>query len=94
MIHFFYILFSASSDTFYIGETCDVDFRLHRHNSHVYKGGFTKIATDWEVVLSYQCNNKSDALYLESFVKRMKSRKFIQKNMDDNTILTDIISKR
>ena len=39
---------------------------------------FTKIANDWEVKLLLNCDNKENAKYLEAFIKRMKSKKFIK----------------
>ena len=93
MIHFLYILYSASKEKYYIGETSDVDFRLNLHNSHAFKNSFTKISDDWVVALQFECD-KSEALYLESFIKRMKSKKFIQKIIQNQNILSDIILKK
>ena len=47
-----------------------------------------------EYVLQMKCNNKEDALYLEKYIKRMKSRKFVQKIIDTPKILEDILLKR
>ncbi|MFH6961600.1 GIY-YIG nuclease family protein [Flavobacterium plurextorum] len=71
-MHYLYILYSTSSQKFYIGETNDVDERILKHRNHFYSNSFTKIANDWEIVLTFMCNNKEEALYLESFIKRMK----------------------
>ncbi|MFT6836483.1 MAG: putative endonuclease, partial [Sediminicola sp.] len=38
--------------------------------------------------------SKDDALYLERFIKRMKSRIFIQKIIDNPHILMDILNKK
>ena len=94
MIHFLYILHSKSKDKYYIGETSDVHFRLNLHNTHSFKNSFTKIAEDWTIALQFECKDKDDALYLEAFIKRMKSKKFIQKIIEDQNILTDIILKK
>ncbi|MEO8516560.1 MAG: GIY-YIG nuclease family protein [Flavobacterium sp.] len=94
MTHFLYILFSKSKDKYYIGETSDVDFRLNLHNSHNFKNNFTKIADDWSVVLQFECYDKNDALYLEAFIKRMESKKFILKIIDNKDILLDILAKK
>ena len=94
MIHFLYILHSKSKDKYYIGETPNVDFRLELHNSHSFKNSFTKIAEDWTIALQFECKDKKDALYLEAFIKRMKSKKFIQKIIDNPAILSDIILKK
>lgn len=54
MKHYLYILHSNSTNKYYIGETSDVSFRLNLHNSHEFKGSFTKIASDWEVKLIFE----------------------------------------
>jgi len=64
-----------------------------KHNNHLYEGYFTKIAEDWEVVLSFECSSKSQSLLLEKFIKRMKSKIFIQKIVENPKILDEIISK-
>ncbi|MBL7933482.1 MAG: GIY-YIG nuclease family protein [Bacteroidia bacterium] len=46
-MHFFYILYSKSSDTYYIGETEDLGLRVTQHNSGKYAGAFTTRASDW-----------------------------------------------
>lgn len=95
MEHFLYILFSKSKDSFYIGESHNVEERLVKHNTHVYNPKcFTKIANDWEIALKYPCKSKEDALYVERYIKRMKSKKFILKIIDNHDILTDILQKR
>ena len=52
------------------------------------------MADDWEFVLLYECKAKEDAVYLEKFVKRMKSKKFIQKVIKNPQFLTEILNKR
>ena len=93
-MHYLYILFSEKLNRFYVGETSNVEKRLIMHNQHVYKNSFTKSASDWVIHLSKKYNNKNDALYIEKFIKRMKSRKFIEKIINDNEILDDILTKR
>ncbi|SEP75637.1 GIY-YIG nuclease family protein [Flavobacterium urocaniciphilum] len=94
MRHFLYILYSSSTNKFYIGETSDVTFRLNLHNTHEFKGSFTKIASDWEIKLSFENEQKSNILYLEKFIKKMKSKVFIQKIIENPEILNDILSKK
>jgi len=93
-MHFLYIIYSLSTNTYYVGETHNTDARLVKHNEHTYSGGFSKIANDWDVVLNFECRSKDDALFLEKFIKRMKSRKFITKVIKDPSILTDILQNR
>ncbi|CAM3559362.1 GIY-YIG nuclease family protein [Flavobacterium chungbukense] len=93
-MHYLYILYSNSSQKFYIGETKNIHERIFKHQNHFYSNSFTKIADDWEVVLTFSCNTKDDALYLENFIKRMKSKIFNNKVIANPSILEDILSKR
>ena len=94
MRHYFYILYSKHLDRFYYGETHDIDRRVVKHNSGYYASGYSSKASDWQLRLSYRCASRSDALYLESFVKRMRNRKFTLKVISDPEILGSILSKR
>jgi putative endonuclease len=89
-MYFLYIVYSKSQDWFYTGETLDLNYRLELHNTHQFKGSYTKIASDWAFVLQHECSSKTGALYLERFIKRMKSRKFIEKIIKDPDILVSI----
>ncbi|BDU24519.1 MULTISPECIES: GIY-YIG nuclease family protein [unclassified Flavobacterium] len=93
-MHYLYILYSKSSQKFYIGETNNINERVIKHNNHSYSNSFTKIANDWEIVLTFNCNDRDEALYLERFIKRMKSKTFNDKIINDPSILKDILSKR
>jgi putative endonuclease len=92
-MHHLYILYSKSADRYYIGETHDLAARIILHNSHAYEGSFSKIASDWKVVLDFETENRTEALSLEKFIKKMKSKKFILKIIANPEILLDILSK-
>jgi len=77
-MHYLYIIFSNSLNKFYVGESHNIKERLQKHNSHTYKGAFTKITDDWQIALSKKCDTKDDALFLEALIKRMKSKKLRQ----------------
>src|SRR5690606_13624846 len=91
-MHYLYILYSKSTDRFYVGQSSDVLSRLDLHNTHHFKGAFTKIASDWEIAMTFPCTQKKDALFLERFVKRMKSKAFIRKVIAHPEILTAILA--
>ncbi len=93
-MHFLYIIFSESLDRYYVGETHNIDERLQKHKNHSYKGGFTKSANDWKLVLINECLSRNDALFLEKFIKRMKSKIFIKRVIQDSNILSDILNKK
>ena len=92
-MHYLYIIYSKKLGKFYIGETPNVLIRLKLHNTHHFAKSFTKSATDWEVKLAFECVNKVNALFLEKFIKRMKSKKFIEKIIDNPLMLKDILEK-
>ena len=93
-MHFLYIIYSKTSDKYYVGETHNIEERILKHNAHQYKNAFSKIAQDWETKLTKQLKSKEEAVFLERFIKRMKSRKFILKIIDNPDILDDILKKR
>lgn len=77
-MHHCYILFSASRDKFYIGETGDLEARLAQHNLHFFKGAATTIASDWIIYLTFPFENRAKAKAFEKFPKSMKSRKIFK----------------
>ncbi|HQX03081.1 MAG TPA: GIY-YIG nuclease family protein [Flavobacterium sp.] len=94
MSHFVYILFSKTTSKYYIGETHNVDERVKNHNQHNYLNSYSKIANDWELAFCFECSDRNNALYLEKFIKKMKSRLFIQKIIANPEILSDILSEK
>lgn len=94
MPHFLYILHSKSNSKYYVGETHDIQERILKHNQHLYSNSFTKIANDWQLVLTFNCIDRNDALYLEKFIKKMKSKVFVDKIILNPEILNDLLSKK
>jgi putative endonuclease len=80
---YLYILYSKCVNKYYVGITTDLpEIRLNKHNTSHYKNQFTSIADDWEIKLSFACVDVKIARKMEQYVKRMKSRKFINKLID------------
>ncbi len=77
MSHYCYILYSADLNSFYVGETEDLDERLSQHRAGFYKQSYTKRASDWEVWLSIECKDRVQARKIESYIKGMKSKKYL-----------------
>ncbi len=92
-MHFLYIIYSIKLNTFYVGESLNVNNRLQQHNQHYFKRNFTKSTDDWILKLSYKCKSKKEALFLEKFIKRMKSKIFIEKIIGNPEILKNILVK-
>ena len=76
-MHFVYIIFSPSFHRFYVGESVDPSTRLIQHNSHFFKSASTSFTNDWTIVLTFSVPNRSSARIVESYIKSMKSKKFI-----------------
>jgi putative endonuclease len=79
-----YILHSASANKFYIGETEDLLVRLENHLNKTFKGAYTVQASDWILVWQLKCANRLQARDIEGFIKKMKSKKFIQSLINSN----------
>ena len=72
-----YILYSPQIDRFYIGQTEDIESRLQLHRQKSFKTSFTAKTDDWELFLLVECSSRTQAILIESHIKRMKSRLYI-----------------
>ena len=90
MMFYTYILYSSKLDRYYVGTTDHVDRRVNEHNSAYYKNAYTSKGIPWELKLSIPCANSSEAYRLETFIKKMKSRVFIEKMVSDNELVEGI----
>jgi len=79
-MHFIcYIIFSKTLNRYYIGYTSGIKERLKLHNNGHFGGkSYTSRSKDWEVYLLIPCPTIEQAVSIESRIKRMKSRKYIE----------------
>lgn len=77
-IHYVYVLFSESTQKFYVGETINIDERLLKHNSGAYSHAFTSQANDWTIQTAIECKNRVIALKIEKHIKSMKSKMYLK----------------
>jgi len=79
-VNFFcYILYSKSINRYYVGYTSDIEERLKIHNTGSFgKRFYTYKASDWEVFLVIPSKTIEQAVFVESRIKKMKSRKYIE----------------
>jgi putative endonuclease len=82
MNFFVYILYSKKADRFYIGQTEDPDKRFDLHQSKFFQQSYTRISNDWIMVFSLSCMNRTQAILIEQFIKKQKSKVFIQRLID------------
>ncbi len=81
-MYYLYILHSVSADKYYVGITDDYTRRLKEHNT-TDRNTFTKKYRPWVIAAVFQCGESlSEALKIERFVKRQKSKKFIMQLID------------
>ena len=71
-----YILYSAKLDKYYVGSTPDVERRLDDHNRGKEK--FTRMGIPWKLVHVEEFETLTQARQREKYIKRMKSRIFIE----------------
>ena len=80
MSHWVYIIYSASTDTFYKGQTDNLLERINRHNNGWEKS--TQHGSPWELVWKTEKPDKSSAMKLEKKLKhltRKRLEEFIRK---------------
>jgi putative endonuclease len=75
-MYYTYILYSEKFDRYYVGHCEDISKRLERHNKKMVPS--TKNYAPWILVYSEIYSTKQEANSREFYIKRMKSRKFIQ----------------
>ncbi len=79
MAHHVYILYSPKIDRYYIGNTDLLPAeRLNQHNDKLYPNSFTASGIPWQLFLSFPCASRLQARRIESHIKKMKSRVYIQ----------------
>ncbi|MHB0756871.1 GIY-YIG nuclease family protein [Polaribacter sp. M15] len=81
MPYFLYILYSKNLDKYYVGVSVNIEERLQRHLSN--HKGFTSRAKDWQIVYFEKYENRLLALKREKRIKNWKSRKMIEKLIDE-----------
>ncbi|NMB57071.1 GIY-YIG nuclease family protein [Candidatus Beckwithbacteria bacterium] len=74
MPFFVYILFDKNKDSYYIGQTNNLNRRISQHQKKQAK--FTKRG-NWELVYQEEHNSRSAAVKREKYLKSLKSKKYI-----------------
>ena len=76
MHYYTYILFSEKINRYYIGSTQSIEQRIIRHNAGATKS--TKPGRPWNLAYSEKFDSKTEAIKRENYLKRLKSRTFIE----------------
>jgi len=79
MTYYVYILYSKTSDIYYVGQTNDVDKRIEQHNDP-HGSSYTSKHQPWILVKKIEVGkSRGDAIKIEKFIKKQKSRTFIER---------------
>jgi len=71
-----YILFSDNLQKYYVGQTSDLEKRIQNHNFG--KSAFTSKGIPWKLVHIFACSNRSEAIRLETSIKRRGIKRYLQ----------------
>ena len=93
MRYYVYIIYSKKLDRFYTGTTDDPVRRLAEHNAAFYADTFTVKGIPWQLYHIICCPSSEIAYKLEAFIKKMKSKAFIERLKNNPEMATDIIQK-
>jgi putative endonuclease len=87
-----YIIQSEKTLGYYIGQTDDVEKRLKEHNSSDNQD-YTKRDQPWVLIKTILCNCRIQARKIETHIKKMKSRKYIENLIKYEEISHKFLSK-
>ena len=73
-MYFIYILESKTDNSFYIGQTNDLQKRLDFHNQGLSK--YTSRKLPWEIVYFEEYKTRTEAIKRERFLKQQRNRSF------------------
>jgi putative endonuclease len=77
MKYYVYILYSQSRDRYYIGYSQNPEERLLEHNAGATTS--TRTGIPWKIEYKEECEDKTSAIRRENKIKKMKSRKYIER---------------
>ena len=83
---YLYILFSKVHDKYYVGYSSDPWRRLEEHNTKPFNT-YTSKYRPWIISAVFSCGNKeNEAIKIERFIKKQKSRKILLQLISPETI--------
>ncbi len=81
---YIYIIQSLSSGNYYIGYSNDPFRRVEEHNTTPFNT-YTSKHRPWQLRAVFECGNpEGQAIKVEKFIKRQKSRSFVERLCDAN----------
>ena len=82
-MYYIYFIYSKSSDRYYLGYTNDPERRLIEHNTKDFNT-YTKKHRPWDLAYQFPVSEIcGDAIKIERFIKKQKSRNLIEKIINE-----------
>jgi putative endonuclease len=72
-----YIIYSQKLDKYYVGSSENFNERIVTHNSDENEN-WSKVGRPWQEYLIIVCSTGRQARRIEKYIKKMKSRKYIE----------------
>jgi putative endonuclease len=92
-MYYIYIIYSKTSDKFYIGYSDNPQRRVVEHNTKPFNT-YTSKHRPWIIKAIFQCSLiEAEAIRIEKFIKKQKSRELIEKLADSNYIPTGYLAQ-
>ena len=88
-----YILYSISAYKYYIGCTKDIDQRFEYHLVKEFRDSFTAKYSDWQLYFEITDLGITTARRIETHIKKMKSRTYIENLKKYPEILQKLVVK-
>lgn len=88
-----YVLHSDKLGRFYIGSCKEFQFRFEDHLKRVYARSYTSTTDDWQLFLLLKNLSYGQARSIESYIKKMKSKVYIQNLAKYPDMVTKLIER-
>lgn len=86
-MYYIYIIYSLSADKYYVGYTTDITARLEKHNHQENFNTYTRKYRPWILKGLFRVGeNEKEAIRIERFIKKQKSRTIIEKPIDPSFV--------
>jgi len=83
-MYYIYILYSKSSEKFYVGYTGNIEKRVNEHNNSE-RNTYTSKHRPWVLAAAFECGEvEAEAIKIEKFIKKQKSRSLLEKLINGN----------
>ena len=87
---YIYILYSASSDIYYVGHSENPWRRLEEHNLSLHDT-FTAKHRPWNLVAIFETvGNRKDAMRIERFIKKQKSKVLLEQLIEGQNLYGEL----